>query len=264
MISPFIIIAGLVACAGVGLFIGYTWAANKYSAELSKYVGLQNKYDLLEKRAEDLINKLTPSQEQTNRGLKKLHKDLVKMDENETNQMKEEQSKVPPRIVLFDLEATCCWDDAEKPADNIQEIIEIGAVLVVGGKIVDEFQTYVKPSVNLQLAKKCTGLTGITQAQVDSAPSIRDAISMFREWIGPDYWLGSWGHYDRHQLATDCERIGMEIEWLRRHTSIKHEYSKIVKLKAPIGLGGAIRKEGMKFDGRPHSALAEELHQDFP
>ena len=58
-------------------------------------------------------------------------------------------------FVTLDLETT-----GLSPADA--EIIEIGAVRVEAGEIVDRFQTYVKPRG--EVPEEITGITGITEA----------------------------------------------------------------------------------------------------
>lgn len=172
---------------------------------------------------------------------------------------KAEPKKKPSNVVVLDLEATCCWQPGTQPADSTQEIIEIGAVRFVDGKQVDTFQIYVKPSINTTLSDGCTALTGITQEQIDAAPLFDEAIGKFITWAGANPWLVSWGHYDRQQLAIDCGRYGIDTRWLHRHTSIKHEYMRINKTR-PMGVGAAIRKEGLKFEGRPHSGFDDAVN----
>lgn len=46
-------------------------------------------------------------------------------------------------------------------------------------EIVDEFRSFVKPTWRPQLSQFCTDLTGITQAQVNSAPTFQKVLKMF-------------------------------------------------------------------------------------
>lgn len=72
-------------------------------------------------------------------------------------------------IVVCDLEATC-WGDGETVFIEKMEIIEIGCVLCdLSGKIVDEFDTFVRPVQHPALSTFCTELTSITQGNVDAA-----------------------------------------------------------------------------------------------
>ncbi len=65
--------------------------------------------------------------------------------------------------VCFDLETTGLSPDKD-------EIIEIGAVKVVEGKVVDRFMRFVKP--NEPISEMVTSITGITNAMVaDAGPT---------------------------------------------------------------------------------------------
>lgn len=69
-------------------------------------------------------------------------------------------------ILVIDLEATCS-NDGSISGSNM-EIIEIGACWVnPQGKIIDTFQSFVRPVVNIILTPFCTQLTTIKQDQVD-------------------------------------------------------------------------------------------------
>ncbi|GAA94850.1 uncharacterized protein L969DRAFT_67429 [Mixia osmundae IAM 14324] len=46
-----------------------------------------------------------------------------------------------------------------------------------------EFHTYVQPTWNKTLSKYCEDLTGISQAQVDRAPSWREALKLLSDWV---------------------------------------------------------------------------------
>jgi DNA polymerase III epsilon subunit family exonuclease len=61
-------------------------------------------------------------------------------------------------------------------------ILEIGAVRVAGGRLVDRFQTLVDPGV--AIPARITALTGIDRTLVDGAPSLARAIRAFHEWAG--------------------------------------------------------------------------------
>ena len=112
-------------------------------------------------------------------------------------------------FICCDLEGTC-WDSG--PLQPVQrketEIIEIGAVRMDRDRtIIDEFQTFVRPQRHAELSTFCTDLTGITQADVDAAPPLPEAMAGFAAWIGnPDSVLVSWGAFDRNQIRRDCRR----------------------------------------------------------
>lgn len=57
------------------------------------------------------------------------------------------------------------------------KIIEIGAVKVKNGQIVDTFETFARPGVTLP--EKVTELTGITAADLEHAPTITEMLPQF-------------------------------------------------------------------------------------
>lgn len=84
-------------------------------------------------------------------------------------------------ILVVDFECTCDSGEPHYP----HEIIEFPVVVIDTRRrqVVAEFHTYVKPVRNPQLTEFCTALTGIRQDQVDGAPTIGEALDMFRQWL---------------------------------------------------------------------------------
>ncbi len=81
--------------------------------------------------------------------------------------------KLSDSFVVFDLETTGL------SADNCF-IIEIGAVKIVGGEIVDSFSTFVEPPI--AIPHKITELTSITDSMVRGAPREEQAVSEFMKF----------------------------------------------------------------------------------
>lgn len=155
--------------------------------------------------------------------------------------------------IVFDLEATCEDKSITQYFDN--ETIEIGAVKIVNGKVVDEFQTFIKPVRSHTLTVFCKELTKITQEQVDNGQRFKDAILSFRAWAGQDAEYLSWGFYDRKQLEKDLRHHNMPIRWLEGHRSIKHEHQDLKRLKRGVGVIRALRMEGLEFEGTHHRGI---------
>lgn len=158
--------------------------------------------------------------------------------------------------IVFDLEATC-WTDQEKLKNpNLKsEIIEIGAVkLNEKLEVVDTFEAFIQPILNKKLSQFCTELTTIQQSDVDKAKTFPIVIADFKRWIGEDYFLCSWGQYDKNQFTKDCEFHRLNTKWLSKHTSVKHQYMEINKTKK-AGMAGVLRKYGLQMEGTHHRGI---------
>jgi len=154
--------------------------------------------------------------------------------------------------IILDLEATC-WEN-NRSLQN--EIIEIGAVKVnANGEVISEFCEFIKPKLNPELSDFCKKLTTIKQEQVDNADEFPEVIKRFQEWIGGDYYLCSWGFYDKKQFKQDCQFHSLDISWLRKHISVKHQHGKFNSEGKPLGIGQALKLEGLELDGTHHRGI---------
>jgi predicted DnaQ family exonuclease/DinG family helicase len=85
------------------------------------------------------------------------------------------------KFVIFDLETT-----GMQP--GFDEIIEIGAVKLVDGEIVERFQTLVHPRQKLPLSIQ--RLTGISEEELKNQPSIEEVLPGFIEFVGNTPMVG--------------------------------------------------------------------------
>jgi inhibitor of KinA sporulation pathway (predicted exonuclease) len=114
-------------------------------------------------------------------------------------------------IVVVDVEATC-WKKGV--FSRKKETIEIGAVRLLLDRAESswpEFQTFVRPRRLPHLSTFCRELTGITQENVDAAPTFPEAMQLFLEWSQPleRVVLATWSRYDVWQLDLDLEAHGL-------------------------------------------------------
>ncbi len=130
--------------------------------------------------------------------------------------------------IVIDLEATC-WNDDSRRGDG--EIIEIGAVRMnrATGAILDEFQTFVRPTRYPRLSDFCIRLTSITQADVDSAPTFSAALAEFTAWIGASTTATfcSWGALDRFLLRQACQFHRVEFPFDDEYINVKPAFSDV-------------------------------------
>lgn len=91
---------------------------------------------------------------------------------------------------------------------NTCEIIEIGAIKVRNGNIVDKFSSFVKPT--LSVPSEVTVLTGICDEMLVDAPKIEEIINDFIDFIGNDIILGhNIAAYDSTIIYDICENLNM-------------------------------------------------------
>ncbi|MCB9760543.1 MAG: exonuclease domain-containing protein [Alphaproteobacteria bacterium] len=159
--------------------------------------------------------------------------------------------------LVIDLEATCD-DKGAVPRDEM-EIIEIGAVLVDAGTLqpVDELGVFVRPAMHPTLTPFCTQLTSITQAQVDGAPPLPEALDLLqaRLMAGRSTLFCSWGAFDRVQFERDCARHGVPYPFGAAHLNLKKAFSHHLGTKRRFGMAGALAKVGLALEGTHHRGI---------
>ena len=83
--------------------------------------------------------------------------------------------------VVFDLETTGVYC-------NSDQVIEISAVKVKGGKVVDEYTTLVNPGI--PISPGASAVNGITDDMVADAPPFEEAFAGFLEFAGDSILVG--------------------------------------------------------------------------
>jgi inhibitor of KinA sporulation pathway (predicted exonuclease) len=158
--------------------------------------------------------------------------------------------------LVIDFEATCC--DRGTVPRNAMEIIEFGVVMTDADfRIVDEFQSFVKPVRHPVLTPFCTQLTSIRQQDVDDAPTFPACVDAFKAWLYRyrDFAFCSWGDYDRNQLQQDCDFHHIPNPISAPHCNVKQLFSERRSLKNKYGLAGAVEKAGLTFSGTHHRGI---------
>ena len=117
-------------------------------------------------------------------------------------------------LYCVDLEATCDEvgaNESLRPLAVVPEqmkTIEIGLVVIdlETLKVIDEFQSFVRPQINPALTDFCKQLTSIQQADVDGAGTYVEIGQELGGFIAryPNAAWASWGDYDARQLERDA------------------------------------------------------------
>ena len=105
--------------------------------------------------------------------------------------------------VAFDIETTGLNESTDR-------ITEIGAVIYAGGEIRDSFQTFVNPG--MPIPQEITDLTGITDADVASAPGEKEALEAFLRFAGGRPLAAHNADFDTGFMRAAAVRNGMTFD----------------------------------------------------
>ena len=119
--------------------------------------------------------------------------------------------------VVLDFEMCPVKKDKRNTFRCKNELIEIGAVLLDENyNVIDSFKTYVRPKYG-QVTPFIQKLTGITKADTDNAPNIKEALEDFISWLPEDAILVSWSENDEMQIRQEMECKGLGITEIDRY-----------------------------------------------
>ncbi len=105
-------------------------------------------------------------------------------------------------LVAFDTETT-----GKYPLSA--EVCELAAVKWRDGKVVDTFQTLLKPSRPMDA--EVIAIHGITNEMVKNAPSMSEKIGEFRDFIQGAVLMAHHAPFDLGFMAVEMERFGIEL-----------------------------------------------------
>jgi DNA polymerase III subunit epsilon len=114
----------------------------------------------------------------------------------------------PKRVDLRSAEFIAVDVETNGLAGEDCELTEVGAVLVGGGELHDEFESLVR--VRRPLSRGIERFTGITQAMVDSAPEPRDVLEQLAPLLEGRVLVAHSAAFDRRALAQAFDREGMD------------------------------------------------------
>ncbi|HHU64320.1 MAG TPA: PolC-type DNA polymerase III [Clostridiales bacterium] len=105
-------------------------------------------------------------------------------------------------FVAFDLETTGLSASSDK-------IIEIGAVKIIKGEIVDTFHSMVDPGI--AIPEKIVKLTGINQDMVKGSPSIDVVLGRFKDFVGDSVLVAHNARFDISFIKKNGREHGIEF-----------------------------------------------------
>ncbi len=108
------------------------------------------------------------------------------------------------RTVVLDFETTGL------SANNGDRVIEVGAVALAGGKIVDSFQSLMNPGCPINAFIE--NYTGINNAMLATAPPCEEVIGQLHEFVGDSVLVAHNASFDRGFLDAELRRIQRQRE----------------------------------------------------
>lgn len=109
---------------------------------------------------------------------------------------------IDDEFVVFDIETTGF-------SSNNDKIIEIGAVKIKNGKLIDSFNEFVNPQIDIP--SKIVELTGITNGDVKNAETIEVILPKFMEFIGDSTVVAHNAVFDTSFIKKNCNDLNINF-----------------------------------------------------
>ncbi len=125
--------------------------------------------------------------------------------------------------IVFDVETTGL-------SSQYDQIIELAAVKVKDGEVIDTFERFSDPGE--RLSETIKNLTGITDEMLRGQPDIETVLKDFHEWVGDAIYIAHNASFDMGFIDTGFERIGLGattngvIDTLELSRTVNTEYGK--------------------------------------
>lgn len=158
--------------------------------------------------------------------------------------------KFPKRsFVITDIETT-------GPKKGYDRIIEIAAVKVQNGKVVESFESLVDPEI--PIPRIISNLTGISSKMVDKQPTILNVLPKYLEFLGKDIFMAHNSSFDFNFIKSETERLGLQsISKNMRICTLKIADRLLPHVRAR-GLNGLAKYFNYSIHGR-HRAMSDVL-----
>ena len=137
--------------------------------------------------------------------------------------------------------------------DHGDRAIEIGAVKLTGGRVVDRFQSLMNPG--LRICSFIEDYTGISNQMVQNAPEAAEVMRAFADFIAETPLVAHNASFDRRFLSAELDRIGLRR---RFDFGCSMLVSRRIYPEAPNHkLETLVHYKRLRTDGTFHRALAD-------
>lgn len=106
-------------------------------------------------------------------------------------------------FVVFDIETTGFSSHQDR-------IIEIGAVKIENGHVIDSFNELINPE--MRIPYKITELTGISNDMVKGCKTIEDVLPRFLDFVGSSVVVAHNAEFDTGFIKSKCRNLGLQFK----------------------------------------------------
>lgn len=104
-------------------------------------------------------------------------------------------------LVVLDTETANCR--------GAPHLLEIGAIRVVAGEVVEQFESLVRPEVPIE--PEVTAIHGIDESMIVDAPPTAEVLARFLAWLGDDWMAAHNAEFDARVLGFECVRWRLDV-----------------------------------------------------
>ncbi|HEU4844787.1 MAG TPA: 3'-5' exonuclease [Burkholderiaceae bacterium] len=151
-------------------------------------------------------------------------------------------------IVMIDFETTGLSPDMG------DRITEVAALRIAGGRVVERYVSLI--NCRVRIPSFITGLTGITQSMVDSAPPVEQVLPELLAFIGGDILSAHNASFDEKFLKAESARLGLAPAHQGLVCSLKLSRRVFPQL-ASYKLGNLSEQLGIRFKSAAHRAESD-------
>ena len=122
-------------------------------------------------------------------------------------ELEEDIYRFKPFFTPYQVQQYCVIDietNGSKPGTS--QVIEIGAVMIEGGEVIDRYETFVDCAF---LPEYITKITGIEPEDLIGAPGRREALTGLRHFMGDAVFVAHNANFDYSFLDASFERFGL-------------------------------------------------------